>query len=233
MNWTEIYTLASKYYKDNNEKLIIDKTNEDEIKKEIRIFISDLKRKYKCNQLNEEEVKLLQRLVKLKYMSQKKALADENLWNSYYALAKKYYKNHGNLQISYYYTINNVKLGLWVSKQRCSKNLDKKKIELLDSIDMKWSSNGIWNEYYYALKKYKEIYGTILMDNNCIFNYNNKNYELGQFLNVQRNTLKKEKIEYILLDNLGMIWKDIDIIFAKEHEKKYNNTFIRTNNHKK
>ena len=223
MNWFEIYSLIEECYKDNNEKLIIDKTNENEIKKELRIFISDLKKKYKCNQLNDEEIKFLQKLNKLKGINKNNELSNKRLWNSYYTLAKKYYKKHGNLLIPQNYTVNNMKLGLWLSDQRCSKSLDKEKINLLDSINMQWSKNHIWNKHYNALKKYKEMYGTILMSNDFVFNYNNKSYELGQFLDVQRKVLEKDRIEYIVLDNLGMIWKDIDFVSLKEYiEKEYN-----------
>ena len=88
---------------------------------------------------------------------------------------------------------------------------------------MPWSRSYIWNKHYNTLKKYKEMSATILMSNDFVFNYNNISYELGQFLDVQRKVLEKDRIEYIVLDNLGMIWNGIDFVSLKEYiEKEYN-----------
>lgn len=221
--WYSNYLLAKAYFEEHG-NLLVPKGcvvhREDGSKFNLFGWLNYQKRAYNMGNLSDEKIKLLL-LIKAKLDDIE--IDDRKLWLDNYKLAKAYYEKYGNLLIPQNYTVNNIKLGLWLSDQRCSKSLDKEKINLLDSINMQWSKNHIWNKHYNALKKYKEMYGTILMSNDFVFNYNNKSYELGQFLDVQRKVLEKDGIEYIVLDNLGMIWKDVDFVSLKEYiEKEYN-----------
>lgn len=67
---------------------------------------------------------------------------ENNHWNEIYILAKKYYKENGNLLIPFrYITTDKIQLGRWIGTQRGNyrKNkLTKDKIELLESIGMVW-----------------------------------------------------------------------------------------------
>lgn len=64
MDWYKVYTLVKKNYENNNDILGLEYNTADknELRNNLRIFISDLRRKYKCNQLNEDDIKLLERI---------------------------------------------------------------------------------------------------------------------------------------------------------------------------
>ena len=63
-------------------------------------------------------------------------------WMKYYALAKQYHLEHGNLKIHAHYTTEDgTRLGAWISRQRGlykSNTLTAQQIELLEAIGMEW-----------------------------------------------------------------------------------------------
>ncbi len=62
MDWFKVYTLVKKNYENNNDVLGLeyDSLDKNELRNKLRIFISDLRRKYKSHQLNEDDIKLLE-----------------------------------------------------------------------------------------------------------------------------------------------------------------------------
>lgn len=69
----------------------------------------------------------------------------KSLWDSHYSLAKKYYKENGNLLIPVNYISNGFNLGGWIVHQRqkykCGK-LSDYQIKKLNSIKMVWKVRG-------------------------------------------------------------------------------------------
>ena len=62
MDWFKVYTLVKKNYENNNDVLGLEyeSLDKNELRNKLRIFISDLRRKYKSHQLNEDDIKLLE-----------------------------------------------------------------------------------------------------------------------------------------------------------------------------
>lgn len=68
-------------------------------------------------------------------------------WMQYYAAAKTYFEQNGNLQVSKRYeTDDGLKLGVWVVNQRATRRkkegtsyaMSDQRIQLLSSIGMQW-----------------------------------------------------------------------------------------------
>ena len=58
-SWFEVYTLIKKYCEDNIEMLGLQDLDKNELRNKLRVFLTDLRRKNKCNQLSEIEKELL------------------------------------------------------------------------------------------------------------------------------------------------------------------------------
>ena len=156
-------------------------------------------------------------------------------WNECYELAKKYYKEKGNLLIPHQYTINNIKLGRWIGTQRGlykDNNLSRERILLLENIGIDWNPiDTQWNECYEIAKKYYNIYGNLLIPTDFIIN----NTNIGRWVATQRanyklGVLTNYKTE--LLEDIGMIWEPYDTQWkeyydlAKEYYKENGNLLI-------
>jgi hypothetical protein len=90
-----------------------------------------------------------------------------NDWNENYALVQNYYEHHGNLEIpvkfktlnGYEYDENGINLGIWIQNQKQlykKANLSPERINLLESIGMKW--------FVYNNINYKDQ--NVIFDNN-------------------------------------------------------------------
>lgn len=70
----------------------------------------------------------------------------ENIWEEKYMLAKKYYEEHGNLEIPFGYCVGEIQLGRWLASLRGKRfhplaeerKLTEGRIRKLDSIGMRW-----------------------------------------------------------------------------------------------
>lgn len=68
------------------------------------------------------------------------------MWNHNYELTKKYYEEHGDLNVPVTYTVDGVKLRRWISNVCCKRKnpkasgmaLNDERIKRLDSIVMNW-----------------------------------------------------------------------------------------------
>ncbi|MBR4745078.1 MAG: Helicase associated domain protein [Oscillospiraceae bacterium] len=169
-------------------------------------------------------------------------------WNVKYELAKQYYTEKENLLIpSSYETTEGIKLGMWISRQRrdyFNNKLSKKKIELLEKIEMVWSvSDAQWFENYGIAKKYYIENGNLLIP---LKYTTNSGIKIGSWIGSQRKQYKdrklsKDRIE--LLEKIGMLWSVYDEQWyenynsAIEYYNKYGDLlvplrYITTNNKK-
>ena len=129
-----------------------------------------------------------------------------NSWEERFALAKRYYDEHGDLNIPPQYVVNNIWLGKWVYEQRKGKaQLSPKQISRLEDIGMDWRSNAerMWDKNYVAAKRYYAAHGDV----NIPQSYKTADGEtLGLWIYRQRRSidrLSKEQIQKLKQVGVG------------------------------
>ena len=184
------------------------------------------------NKINKDQIQLLDDLGMIWNMNIK-------AWNEKYEALKKYYEEHGNIDVpKNYVTQEGIKLGLWLINQRSAYKgngtcrITEDQIQLLNDLGMKWEiQKDTWNKYYSALEKYYEEHGNIDIP---IKYETEEGLNLGYWLHKQRLTCKdieKEK----LLNKLGMTWdismKTWDNYYyaLEEYYEKYGNIDVPVN----
>lgn len=141
-------------------------------------------------------------------------------WERYYAAAKQYYAEHGDLlvSISDYNKIHGIKLGRWLAQLRTyrksgiqSAYLSTERIEALDRIGMVWDvPDYLWERNYAAAVEYHRQRGNLEVP----IDYVDKNgIRLGAWISNVRNSVKNKNGRAQLtpeqiarLDELGMNW---------------------------
>lgn len=141
-------------------------------------------------------------------------------WDIYYAHAKAYYEENGDLQVpAKYVTPDGYVLGHWISNQRGIRRgkhkgkLTQTQINKLDDIGMVWdyASDVSWNRKFKAAKTYYERNGHLkppldyMTDDGIALGY--WVYNLRRWRNEGRITcfLTEERIRQ--LDSIGMSWE--------------------------
>ena len=207
LEWMDWYHELEKYYKEHGD---IDvpyyyKTNGDLM---LGKWLHQQKVNYqkkKNNKLTKEQIDLLNKLGIM-----------WKPWDRYYSALEKYYEEHGDINVPYYYeTENYLFLGRWLRNQKRlykekSEKITKTKIEKLEKLKINWNSiSDSWLKNYEALKKYYEEHGNV----DIPFKYETEEgLKIGYWVNDQRKAYKgKGKVEITeeqiqLLDDLGMIW---------------------------
>lgn len=147
-------------------------------------------------------------------------------WRLKYERLKKYYKEHGNSDVSIdYVTDDGISLGAWVAYQRYKmKNniLNETQIELLENVSIKWNFHSeSWDYKYSLLKDYYDKHGNIDVKKSYV---TSDGIRLGEWLTTQRQKYKKNELGFVeigLLEKLGIKWT----IYNKDNktsEKKNN-----------
>lgn len=133
-------------------------------------------------------------------------------WRNKYRLAVQYYEENGNLNVPYMYeTEENVKLGLWISKQRKQYQkgvLAEDRVMALNNIGMRWigSVEARWNSMFDLAKAYYIEHGDLEVP----FYYKTGDGKaLGRWVRYQKykkeqNQLSEERIK--LLEQLEIAW---------------------------
>ena len=140
-------------------------------------------------------------------------------WEKYYAAAKQYYAEHGNLRVTISdNNIGGVKLGHWISQLRSFRKsgiksawLTTERVAALDALGMIWDvPDYLWERNFAAALAYHREHGNIdvpvdYVDSNGI--------RLGAWLSTMRQAKKNENSNYRLttdqidrLNTLGMNW---------------------------
>jgi len=142
----------------------------------------------------------------------------ETSWEQMFKSLVQYKNKHGHCNVPSP-SSENQQLGVWVNSQRLTKRkgkLNKERIEQLNQIGFLWEpKEAFWEEMFTALVEYKQIHG------NCKFpNQYDKNQQLGQWVQHQRQAkkkgeLSKKRIER--LNSLGFLWSPLD----KQWEEKF------------
>ena len=213
--WDEKYYALEEYYKEHGN---IDVPTKYETKDGIKLgyWVSVQRKAYKeegtCK-ITEDQIQLLNDLG-MKWEIKKET------WDDYYSALKKYYEEHGNIDVpEKYETEEGIKLGSWLCRQRLAykgkgkSKITESQVQLLNDLGMKWEfQKETWDDYYSALEEYYKEHGNIDVPKN----YETKDgVKLGRWLGTQRQAYKgKGKVtnkinenQIQLLNNLGMVWE--------------------------
>ena len=145
-------------------------------------------------------------------------------WNINYELLKTYMTKEKQCPVQRYKTDCDVKLGIWISKQRTNKKknkLDKTKITKLESLTgWFWDLDEGWNINYELLKTYM-----IENNNQCPIRVYITEYgvKLGNWVSKQRQDKKKNKLDKTKINKLesleGWFWElDLDECWNIKYE---------------
>lgn len=136
-------------------------------------------------------------------------------WEIYFAAAKEYFNENGNLDVrKRYVTESGLPLGMWLQTQRrvyngaASGSLSPAQIMRLESIGMVWDNRleFSWNRQFQAAQTYFETHGDLLIPVKYVTQDGEK---LGQWIMNQRWSRKNGKLsqkQIDQLDSIGMVW---------------------------
>ena len=220
--WEEKFALAKKYYEyhGNLEVPRKFKTNngyeEDENGKvALGGWIAD-QRRY-VEPTSERGQKLL--AIGMRFENKK----DTSRWEEKFALAKKYYDHHGNLEVPQKFKTNNgydydvngkINLGLWIDYQRKNIEPTSEQGQKLLAIGMRFEnmrSTLTWDERYEYAKKYYEKHGNLKVPNpfktnNGYEEDENGKVNLGQWIADQRRYVEPTSERGQMLIKIGMVF---------------------------
>lgn len=165
----------------------------------------------------------------------------EELWQENYALAREYYRSHGNLDVPSDYCVNGVNLGKWIYNQRIRRKappsgtlpLTKEQIDALDAIGMIWDKDG-WEARYKIAADYYRANGNLKIAQNYV---SKEGVWIGKWLCEQRKRYRMPKqktplsVEQIKkLELLGMDWRTPQEAAWEDAYQKAKQYFLRTGN---
>ena len=211
--WDEYYAQAKQFYEANSNLLIpLLYTTKSGVN--IGEWIGQQRKQYKEGKLSEEKIK------KLENIGMVWSIYDAQ-WIESYNAAVEYYRDKGNLLVPLRYkTIDNRKLGLWVSDQRKNYKLNKissDKIEMLEQIGMVWDVIEFeWESMYEIARQYFDEKHNLSISS-TIFTYQDvslgswvvtqrKNYSEGRLTDKQINLLNKIGMEWVYSNNPDYVW---------------------------
>ncbi len=156
--WEQKFELTKKFYEING-NLNIPAAYMTEDGTALGAWLRGVKNQYRGGNLSSERVEKLESIG----VEWESVLARN--WANYYELAKKYFDEHGDLNVNAHYEINGVKLGTWISSQRESYKkgrLSDEQINKLNEIGMSWQRfSGKWDNAYEYAKKYADEHGAL------------------------------------------------------------------------
>lgn len=121
-------------------------------------------------------------------------------WNTRYELAKRYYEDHGDLNIPGDYVTRGIWLGKWLNEQkqiywgrRSGKQLTAEQIGRLEALSFSWAnrSEQAWEEQYAEAKHYFEEHGDLRVPPDYVGRNGKK---LGVWLTKQRQRERSGKL---------------------------------------
>ena len=132
-------------------------------------------------------------------------------WDLKYGMLKRYYEVNGDCLVPVKFeTVEGVRLGSWVGRQRGDKKkglLSADRVTMLEEVDFVWDPLAAqWEETIQALVNYKKVEG------DCLVPADFKTVEglnLGQWVRTQRKAYKKGRLtedRVKLLEEVGFVW---------------------------
>lgn len=216
----------------------------DSIKEEMQVATSYYRSLGEADQIINEKFKIIDEVRNCRELFEKLNDALTATWDMYYASAKQYYEENGNLEVpARYITEEGYALGSWLNNQKAIRKgtivgkLTEDQIQKLDSIGMIWDSlDYFWEQNFRLAKEYYLAHGNLDVPTN----YKSKDGKhLGNWILRQRqlyksNSLTDEQIKK--LDSIGMDWMDrVDRIWengfieAKNYSEEYGNLSVPKN----
>lgn len=216
----------------------------DSIKEEMQVATSYYHSLGEADQIINEKFKIIDEVRNCKELFEKLNDALTATWDMYYASAKQYYQENGNLEVpARYITEEGYALGSWLNNQKAIRKgtivgkLTEDQIQKLDSIGMIWDSlDYFWGQNFKLAKEYYLTYGNLDIPTNY---KSTDGKHLGNWILRQRqlyksNSLTDEQIKK--LDSIGMDWMDrVDRVWengfieAKNYSKEYGNLSVPKN----
>ena len=216
----------------------------DSIKEEMQVATSYYRSLGEADQIINEKFKIIDEVRNCRELFEKLNDALTATWDMYYASAKQYYKENGNLEVpARYITEEGYALGSWLNNQKAIRKgtivgkLTEDQIQKLDSIGMIWDLlDYFWEQNFKLAKEYYLTYGNLDIPTNY---KSTDGKHLGNWILRQRqlyksNSLTDEQIKK--LDSIGMDWMDrVDRIWengfieAKNYSEEYGNLSVPKN----
>ena len=213
----------------------------DSIKEEMQVSTSYYRSLGEADQIINEKFKIIDEVRNCRELFEKLNDALTATWDMYYASAKQYYKENGNLEVlARYITEEGYALGSWLNNQKAIRKgtivgkLTEDQIQKLDSIGMIWDSlDYFWEQNFKLAKEYYLTYGNLDIPTNY---KSTDGKHLGNWILRQRqlyksNSLTDEQIKK--LDSIGMDWMDrVDRVWengfieAKNYSEEYGNLSV-------
>ena len=252
IGWEENYKLAKAYFEKNNNLEIprsfktLDGIKYNENGYSLEKWITKQRQAYKSGKLSKEKIELLEK-IGMRFENKRNNIG----WEEYYKLAKAYYNKYNNLEVparfktldGINYAENGYSLGEWITTQRKvyrNSRLNKEKIELLEKIGMRFENkiNNIgWEEYYKLANAYFKKNNNLEISRSFKtqdgINYDEKGYNLGRWINTQREDYRNEKLskERIdLLKKIGMRFENKKNTIGWEEYYKLTKAYFEKNN---
>ena len=225
--WEDYYKIVKDFYLENGNLDIKNSLNYKQ--QNIGGWISSQRNLYKNNKLSKERIFKLNEIG----MIWDASIDVDEIWNNHFELAKKYYEEHGNLDIPIRKKYQDIRLGAWINKMRNEKNkLSTEQVLRLESIGMIWNVHkNKWFKNYDMLLNYYNKNGNIMIP----FDYIIDGVRLGEWLKRQMGNRQKLNSEQIkLLENLNVVWErnsnkwDYMFEIAKKYYEEYGNLLVNT-----
>lgn len=216
----------------------------DSIKEEMQVATSYYRSLGEADKIINEKFKIIDEVRNCRELFEKLNDALTATWDMYYASAKQYYQENGNLEVpARYITEEGYALGSWLNNQKAIRKgtivgkLTEDQIQKLDSIGMIWDSlDYFWEQNFKLAKEYYLTYGNLDIPTNY---KSTDGKHLGNWILRQRqlyksNSLTDEQVKK--LDSIGMDWMDrVDRIWengfmeAKNYSEEYGNLSVPKN----
>lgn len=216
----------------------------DSIKEEMQVATSYYRSLGEADKIINEKFKIIDEVRNCRELFEKLNDALTATWEMYYASAKQYYQENGNLEVpARYITEEGYALGSWLNNQKAIRKgtivgkLTENQIQKLDDIGMILDSlDYFWEQNFSLAKEYYLAHGNLDVPTN----FKSKDGKhLGNWVLRQRqlnktNSLTDEQIKK--LDSIGMDWMDrVDRIWengfieAKNYSEEYGNLSVPKN----
>ena len=209
-NWEQHFKTAQEYYREHG-NLLVNVWNGDYHDVNLGKWLAQLrtyrKSGIRANYLTEERAEALDSIGMVWDVP-------DYLWEQNYHAAVQYHKEHGDLDVPYYYvTPDGVKLGVWIANTRfAGRNEGTGRAELtedqrrrLDELGMIWENrnNAIWERSYAAACRYRKEYGNL---NIPVAYVTEDGCHLGRWIRKQRNSYnnRMNKERRIKLEKIGI-----------------------------
>ena len=191
-NWEQHFKAAQEYYRKHGDLLVNvrdGKYGGVELGKWLAQLRTYRKSGIRANYLTEERAEALDSIGMVWDVP-------DYLWEQNYHAAVQYHKEHGDLDVPYYYvTPDGVKLGVWIANTRFAgrnegtgrAELTEEQRQRLDELGMIWENrnNAVWDKSYAAACRYRRQYGNL---NIPVAYVTEDGCHLGRWIRKQRNT---------------------------------------------